>query len=297
MPLKDLLLLNLPNYCETLQSGKEVCFKPMIVSQEKSILISKQSENFKGIIKTIIEILQQCVDKDIDLNCMSIWDFENLFLLIRAKSIGEVEVFKIKCPETNEEVQIKINLLENIRLNKHTKKINNKIILDDLVLIFNSPTISNLLKFPNYIVSEKEYYAFIASCLKEIQTKKETINCKEIGLEETTEFIQSLTSQQFKKVVSYFDSLPNLEIKTKYQRSDGSEKELTIKGLKNYINFFFNHLSLYLFYQQNFEMKYNHKYNLNEIENMIPWERTVYLEQIRAELNENKQRLTNTTNL
>lgn len=291
MALKDLLLTNLPNYCFSLESGTEMCFKPMVVSQEKAILISKQSENFKSTIKTLSEVMQNCVDKTIDVNNLSLWDFENLFLLIRAKSIGEIENFKIKCPETDEEVQITINLLKDISLNKKIK-VNNKVVLDNLALIFNTPTITDLLNSPEHTESENDYYKFIASCLKQIQTKREVIDCKEIGLQETTEFIQTLTSQQFKKVLTFFEELPNLQIKIKYSTTDGKERNLTIKGLKNYINFFFSHLNLQIYYQQNFEMKYNHKYNLNEIENMIPWERTVYLEQIRAELNENKQRLT-----
>ena len=44
-------------------------------------------------------------------------------------------------------------------------------------------------------------------------------------------------------------------------------------------------------------MKYHHHYNINEIENMIPWERTVYLEQIRNHLRQETNRLNNTTEL
>jgi hypothetical protein len=38
-------------------------------------------------------------------------------------------------------------------------------------------------------------------------------------------------------------------------------------------------------------MKYQHNYSLEEIENMIPFERAVYVEQVRAHLNKEKQRL------
>ena len=44
-------------------------------------------------------------------------------------------------------------------------------------------------------------------------------------------------------------------------------------------------------------MKYYHHYTLNEIENMIPWERSIYLEQIRNHLQEETDRLNNSTEM
>jgi len=296
MALKDLLLSSLPQYCEPLASGKNVCFRPMTVSEEKAILIAKNSGNKQTIIKTLMNVIGVCFE-DITVKTLSIWDFEHMFLLLRSKSIGEIEQFKITCPETKEEVKIKINLTKDVVLKNNIKN-NNKIKLsDNLLLVFKEPTIQTFLNYPNYTSSSEELYKFIGSCIKQIQNEKEIVECSELSENETTEFVQNLTSHQFKKVIEYFDTLPLLQIETKYQTSDKKEREIQIKGLFNYINFFFDYLSLQLFYQQNFEMKYNHKYSLNEIENMIPWERTVYLEQIRTELNEKRQRMNNSTTL
>lgn len=296
MALKDLLLSSLPQYCETLASGKEICFRPMTVSEEKAILIAKNSGNKQTIIKTLMNIISACFE-DVTVKTLPIWDFEHMFLLLRSKSIGEIEQFKITCPETKEEVKIQINLTKDVVL-KNNSKNNNKIKLsDNLLLVFKQPTIQTLLSYPNYTSSSEELYKFIGSCIKQIQNEKEIVECSELSENETSEFIQNLTSQQFKRVIEYFDTLPLLQIETKYQTSDEKQREIQIKGLFNYINFFFDYLSLQLFYQQNFEMKYNHKYSLNEIENMIPWERTVYLEQIRTELNEKRQRMNNSITL
>ena len=131
----------------------------------------------------------------------------------------------------------------------------------------------------------------MGSCIKQIQNQKEIIDCSELSEKEITEFIENLTSIQFKSITDYFDSLPQVEIISKYETSDGVKREIKIKGLFDYINFFFSHLNLQLFYTQNFQMKYQHNYSLEEIENMIPFERAVYVEQVRAHLNKEKQRL------
>ena len=44
------------------------------------------------------------------------------------------------------------------------------------------------------------------------------------------------------------------------------------------------------FYKLNFALMQYHKYSLTEIENMMPWERDVYVELLRAHLEEEKLR-------
>jgi len=286
MPLKDILLSSLPQYCETLVSGKDVCFRPMVVSEEKSLLLAKHSQNKQTILKTLLNIISACFGEKKD---WSINELEHMFLLLRAKSIGEIEGFTIKCPETQEKTLIKVNLLKDIVLNK--TKNNNKIKLNEnLLLVMKEPTAKTILKYPEYKKSEQQY-SFIAACIKQIQNNKEIINCEELSEKEILEFIQNLTPQQFKMVLNYFDKLPSVEIICKYETSDGKTRQIKIKGIFELINFFFNHLNLHLYYIQNFQMKYYHQYSLQEIENMIPFERTVYVEQIRSQLNQEKQRL------
>lgn len=291
MAIKDLLLSTLPEYCESIASGKEVCFRPMIVSEEKALLLAKQSENKNSILKTLLNIMTVCFNNK-NLKKELISDFEHMFLLLRAKSIGEIEGFIVNCPITGEKVSITVNLLKDVKLKKN--KINNKIKLNDnLILIFKEPTVELLLKYPEYTTNTTEMYKFMGSCIKQIQNLKEIINCSELTEKELQEFVENLTSKQFQQVNEYFDSLPQLEIICLYKTSDDIQRQVKIKGIFDYINFFFEHLNLQLFYRQIFQMKYNHNYNIEEIENMIPWERTVHTEQIRTELNEEKQRLNN----
>lgn len=287
MALKDLLLSSLPQYSETLVSGKQVNFRPMIVSEEKAMLLAKHSDNKQTVLKTLINIINSCFETSKD---WSIPDFEHMFLLLRAKSIGEIEGFTIRCPETGEEVNIKINLLKDIKITK--PKSSNKIKLNDnLVLIMKEPTVKTLLKYPEYKENTEHLYGFIGACIKQIQSQKEIIDAAESSEKDLKDFVENLTSGQFKAVTNFFDGLPCVEVVSSYQTSDGKQREIKLKGLFEYINFFFSHLNLQLYYMQNFQMKYHHNYSLQEIENMIPFERSVYIEQIRAHLNQEKQRL------
>jgi len=292
MPLKDIIISSFPQYCQKLDSGKDVCFRPIIVLEEKSLLLAKQSEDKITILKTLIDIMSSCFKENMQL--YSICDFEQAFLLLRSKSLGEVESFSITCPKTDESVNISINLNTDVSVVKKNK--NNKIKLkDDLLIVLSPPTIKTLLKYPNYTNDDKMVYNFIASCVKQIITQKEVIDCKDKNEKEIIEFIHNLTPQQFKLIIEYFDSLPSVRIICKYTTSDGILRNITLKGIFNLINFFFDHLTLELYYRQNFQMKYHHHYSLNEIENMFPWERSVYIEQIRTYLQEETDRLNHNT--
>lgn len=289
MALKDLLISTLPQYCETLPSGKSICFRPLIVSEEKALILAKNTGTKTGILKTLENILIECCSdlKKSELKKLKICDLEYLFLIIRAKSIGEVEGFTLKCPETNETVQLKINLLENIKIIKNTA--NNKIKLNEnLLLVMSEPTVETLITCPDYDTNEESFYNFVALCLKQVQTRNEIRDCKIIKQEEIVDFVKALTTEQLKLITNYFDSINRIEIIKSYKTKDDIERSIVIKGLFNYINFFFEHLNIQNLYKQNFQLKYYHNYQLDELESMIPWERTIYVEQIKEHLQEEK---------
>lgn len=49
-------------------------------------------------------------------------------------------------------------------------------------------------------------------------------------------------------------------------------------------------MDLETYYKLNFSLMQYHKYSLTEIENLIPWERDIYVELLKAHLEEEKQK-------
>ena len=50
------------------------------------------------------------------------------------------------------------------------------------------------------------------------------------------------------------------------------------------------YISLEVFYETNFSLIHHHKWSLTEIENMIPWERDVYVTMLSEHLKEEHKR-------
>ena len=53
------------------------------------------------------------------------------------------------------------------------------------------------------------------------------------------------------------------------------------------MSMFYNTLENY--YRTNFSLMQHHKYSLTEIENMMPWERTVYISLLNAHIKEQEE--------
>ena len=52
-------------------------------------------------------------------------------------------------------------------------------------------------------------------------------------------------------------------------------------------------MDLESYYKTNFALMQHHKYNLSDIENMIPWERDIYVTLLKNWIEEEEQRIAN----
>ncbi len=63
-------------------------------------------------------------------------------------------------------------------------------------------------------------------------------------------------------------------------------KRSRVKRLKQFFFISLSHESLSDFYQSNFNMMQHHGYSLNELEDMMPWEREIYITLLRNYIKE-----------
>ena len=52
-----------------------------------------------------------------------------------------------------------------------------------------------------------------------------------------------------------------------------------------------SHDSLFNYYETNFAMMQHHKYSLTELENMMPWEREIYVNLLLQHIEEENERI------
>ena len=106
-------------------TGETVTYRPYVVKEEKILLIAFESQDETQIEKSVLDIIKTCIESKIDLNKLTTFDIEFMFVTLRSKSVGEGIKLNMPCEECEHTNEVKINL-EDVKMN--TSEIKTKII-------------------------------------------------------------------------------------------------------------------------------------------------------------------------
>ena len=231
--------LNVPVYEAVIPSTEKVIkYRPFLVKEEK-LLLTAQESGENAVLPAVKQILKNCVQGEIDVDNLPIFDIEYVFLRLRAKSVGEEITLGLKpwgCPQNDGELckfttEVSVNL-EEIKCVKD-KTHTSKIMLDNKIgIMMKYPDISQL----NTKGSENEMgFEVIKKCINMIFTEEETHERDSFTDKELDDFIDSLNTKQMEKIKNFFDTMPVLKHTVKYTcKTCDEEKETTLQGLQSF---------------------------------------------------------------
>ena len=238
-----------PEYTLTIpSSGKKVKFRPFLVKEEKILLLAMESEKTEEIIDATKTIIQNCVYGDINVEEMPTFDVEYIFLQLRGKAKGEVLDLKYKCPKCESEIPININIDDiTIQRNKeHNKDIK---LTEELGVMMKYPNLSLQTKIAQSSKDKPEIeglFETMTACIDYIYDKESTYPSKDHTDKEMTDFLESLTDNQFQKLSKFFETSPalkhNVELhcknkvkgKGKEKKECGYNEKITLEGLNSF---------------------------------------------------------------
>lgn len=220
---------SLPKYTTILPSTKlKVKFRPFTVKEEKTLLVSHTTSLYEEMLYTISDVIDSCFELKNPSKEIPFFDLEYLFLKLRSKSINEIIDLTFVCPDTKEKITKEINLedIEPIYNDKHTQEI----ILDgDIKIKMRYPTLEDIVNNENL-----DYYNLLITCIESIETKDELIQSKDYSKQNMEELVNNLTRSQFNKIIEFFKTMPRVETTIKYQTKDGTEREIKLKGIRDF---------------------------------------------------------------
>jgi len=232
--------LNVPVYEAILPSTEKVIkYRPFLVKEEK-LLFTAQESGEEAVLPAVKQIIKNCVQGELDIDNMPLFDIEYLFLRLRAKSVGEEVTLGLKpwgCPQNNGELcefttEVSVNL-EEIKCVKD-KKHTSKIMLDNKIgIMMKYPDISqmNMGESENDILGMK----IIKNSINMIFTEEDTHERGSFTDKELDEFVDSLNTKQMDKIRNFFETMPTLKHTVKYNcKTCGEEKETTVQGLNSF---------------------------------------------------------------
>ena len=233
--------LTVPEYEAILPSTEKVIkYRPFLVKEEKILLTALEAEDDDIMADAIRQIVNNCVLEELDVFKLPTFDIEYLFLRLRAKSVGEKVTLGLRpwgCPnnegklcEKSTEVEINLEEVKVIKDENHSSKI---MLNDEIGVKMKYPDIKNI----NIIDADSAITGMniVRNCVDMVFTKDETFERDSFTDEELEEFIDSLNSDQFKKIKEFFDTMPTLKYTKKYKCGTcGEEKETILQGLNSF---------------------------------------------------------------
>ena len=205
--------LNTPTYeLEVPSTDEKIKYRPFLVKEEKILLMAMESKDNAQIINAVKDIVSSCTFEKLNVATMPMFDMEYIFLNIRAKSVGEISKLKVLCPDdkkTYASVELDLTKVEVQVGDDHTNKIE---LTDDMGMIMTYPTIDSFLESGIETINANNMLDVIGSCVLQIYEQKgeKVYQAKDQTKKELTEFIESMNSGQFKKLQSFFDTMPKL---------------------------------------------------------------------------------------
>jgi hypothetical protein len=223
-----------PEYTTNLPSnGLEVKYRPFLVKEEKLLLFAAESGEKEDMINSVCQMMSNCViSPELDPYTLPYFDFEYLFLHIRSKSVGETAEFQIKhdkeeCEHMNT-VTVRLDEIINKTDDDHTDKID---LTEEISVKMKYPTINSVKDMMN--ISADNILNIFADSI-EYAYDKETVYDEFTG-QESVEFLESLSKEQFDKITNFFNTMPVSRLEVKYKCEKCEENvETLISGFEDF---------------------------------------------------------------
>jgi len=232
-----------PTYELVLPStGKTIKYRPFLVKEEKILILALESQSTKEITNAIKQVLKDCiVTKGVKVEELPTFDIEYIFLNVRGKSVGESLDLIITCGDDGE-TQVPVTVfIDQIKVEEDPEHKRDIQLDTDLVLRMKYPSLDQFIK-TNFDFSAEQSsssidrsFDIISSCIDVIFNAEESWAAADSTKKELTDWIETLTPNQFKEIEKFFDTMPRLSHTVKVINPKTKvESDVTLEGLTSF---------------------------------------------------------------
>lgn len=221
-----------------------VKFRPYLVKEEKILMMAQQGEDPKEIENAVKQIIRNCTNDLINVDALSTFDLEYMYLQLRSKSVNNVVELRYTCHHRvpteadleatclfSNPVSIDLNDVKIHTPEGHTKKI---MLTDKIGVTLKYPTAENAKLFNNNTAIDA--IDSIIACLDTVFTTAGDVHeISEAGADEIMTFIESLSIPQMEKIKQFFETMPTLSYTIKFKCAKcGYTEDIVLSGLQDF---------------------------------------------------------------
>lgn len=214
--------------------NKEVRFRAFTNAEQKTLLLAKdQKDDKRSVIDAVAQIVGACTFGTVDVEKLSTFDLEDLFLRIRSKSVSEVSDLRYRYDYTDENdkpvsefIDFKLNL-DEVKVQTNPDHCN-KFMLDD--------TLGIKMQYPTFalasVTDESEIIKHCIECI--FDTEGNVYYLSDYSNEEVESFMSDIDMQGMLKIKAFFDTMPKLEHTITIKTKTGKTITETLSGIQSF---------------------------------------------------------------
>ena len=229
--------LDTPTYQLELPSNQQVVkYRPFLVKEQKILMMAQDADDKEDSYNMLAEIVDGCTFNNVDIKTMPIFDFEYLFMKIRCKSVGESAELSVLCPDdgvTRVPVTIDLDGIDVQVEDGHSNVVG---VNDSIKIIMRYPTVNDI-KSVGEAETLNNVMTLLKVCINEIHDGDTIHNMIDVTSKELDEFIDSLPTETFEKMATFFDTMPKLThvIEVKNPKTEVTS-EVVIQGMESFFS-------------------------------------------------------------
>jgi hypothetical protein len=207
--------------------GIEGKFRPMLVKEERLLLIAKQSSDPEDVLLTVKQVISNCsLDDGFQIDKLAMFDIEWLFIRIRALSVSNIIEQTYEDREDGKEYKLKIDL-DLIEMPK-IDGVNRDIDLNGVGFL--------RLRFPpaSLYSTKKSESDALFECAEAIYNGDQVtpIDSKE----EFDKWYEDLPINVSNQIDEFFSKIPSMKLDLRYTNSLGSERKIELRTLSDFFD-------------------------------------------------------------
>lgn len=228
MPTTPVYELTLP------VTKKKVKYRPFLVKEEKVLLIANETDSLEQANLAIRNVVESCTFNKLDLDKTPLADIEYLFIMIRAKSVGEEVQGEVKCSSCGAQNDYTINL-EKIKISQPKKVDPNVRIADDTVITMKYPSMDITKNLTNIENGADLSIEIMASCVAMITVGETIYNTDSLEITDIVAYLENLSKKQLAMVSEFMDSIPVVAYKDEFTCTKcNSKNDVYMEGIGSF---------------------------------------------------------------
>lgn len=216
---------------------KKELFRPMLVGDEKILLIAKTSGEILDMFRSIKQVVNNCALSDnFNIDKCTLFDMEYLFLQLRAASINNISKITYIDNEDQKEWNFSVDLTKIVVKFPSEK--------NDIISLSDDGVVGMKMKYPSASIfddntfftleGENSFFELIIRCIDKIYDGEEIFDIANYTNDELKTFIENQSLTALTKIKEFMNSIPKLSYIIKYTNSLGNDKEIELKTLTDF---------------------------------------------------------------